>query len=55
MQDVAQVVAHVLTGEGKHGFSDKHRGQLIVLTGKSEPYKIEAYILILNRTNACYR
>ncbi|GLA08675.1 hypothetical protein AnigIFM60653_010471 [Aspergillus niger] len=31
--DVAQVVAHVLTGEGKHGFSDKHRGQLIVLTG----------------------
>jgi DNA helicase TIP49 (TBP-interacting protein) len=22
-----------LTGKGKHGFSDKHRGQLIVLTG----------------------
>ncbi|KAL4950735.1 hypothetical protein BDW69DRAFT_187096 [Aspergillus filifer] len=31
--DVAQVVAHVLSGEGKHGFSDKHRGQLMVLTG----------------------
>ncbi|EFR05188.1 hypothetical protein MGYG_08202 [Nannizzia gypsea CBS 118893] len=31
--DVAQVVAHVLTGKGKHGFSDAHRGQLIVLTG----------------------
>jgi len=31
--DVAQVAAHVLTGKGKHGFSDKHRGQLIVLTG----------------------
>ncbi|KAI9369556.1 hypothetical protein BJX61DRAFT_518933 [Aspergillus egyptiacus] len=31
--DIAQVVAHVLTGEGKHGFSDKHRGQLMVLTG----------------------
>ncbi|KAL4749332.1 hypothetical protein BDW72DRAFT_194960 [Aspergillus terricola var. indicus] len=31
--DVSQVVAHVLTGEGKHGFSDQHRGQLMVLTG----------------------
>ncbi|CAG7996048.1 hypothetical protein PENNAL_c0010G02764 [Penicillium nalgiovense] len=31
--DVAQVAAYVLTGKGKHGFSDKHRGQLIVLTG----------------------
>ncbi|KAA6414447.1 MAG: hypothetical protein FRX48_01196 [Lasallia pustulata] len=31
--DVAQVAAHVLSGKGKHGFSDKHRGQLIVLTG----------------------
>ncbi|OKP13805.1 hypothetical protein PENSUB_536 [Penicillium subrubescens] len=31
--DISQVVAHVLTGKGKHGFSDKHRGQLIVLTG----------------------
>jgi len=27
------VAAHVLTGKGKHGFSDKHRGQLMVLTG----------------------
>ncbi|PGH10063.1 hypothetical protein GX51_00330 [Blastomyces parvus] len=31
--DLAQVVAHVLTGKGKHGFSDAHRGQLMVLTG----------------------
>ncbi|KAF7717587.1 Uncharacterized protein PECH_007595 [Penicillium ucsense] len=31
--DVSQVAAHVLTGKGKHGFSDQHRGQLIVLTG----------------------
>ncbi|KOS43182.1 hypothetical protein ACN38_g5894 [Penicillium nordicum] len=31
--DVAQVAAYVLSGKGKHGFSDKHRGQLIVLTG----------------------
>jgi len=31
--DVAQVAAHVLSGKGKHGFSDKHRGQLMILTG----------------------
>jgi len=31
--DIAQVMAHVLTGRGKHGFSDKHRGQLIIMTG----------------------
>ncbi|KAJ6035710.1 hypothetical protein N7499_002837 [Penicillium canescens] len=31
--DVAQVAVHVLCGKGKHGFSDRHRGQLIVLTG----------------------
>ncbi|KAB8079710.1 hypothetical protein BDV29DRAFT_196826 [Aspergillus leporis] len=31
--DVAQVVAHVLSGKGKQGFSDRHRGQLMVLTG----------------------
>jgi len=33
IQDLAQVAANVLTGKGKHGFSDKHRGQLMVLTG----------------------
>ena len=33
--DIAQVAAHVLSGKGKKGFSDKHRGQLIVLTGCS--------------------
>jgi len=31
--DVALVAAHVLSGKGEHGFADKHRGQLIVLTG----------------------
>ncbi|TFK55473.1 NAD(P)-binding protein [Heliocybe sulcata] len=31
--DIAQVAAHVLTGEGPHGLDDRHRGQLIVLTG----------------------
>lgn len=35
VKDVAQVIAHVLCGKGKHGFSDKHRGQLMVLTGMS--------------------
>ncbi|ROT39540.1 NAD(P)-binding protein [Sodiomyces alkalinus F11] len=31
--DIAQVAAHVLTGKGKHGFDDKHRGQMMVVTG----------------------
>ncbi|RDW85919.1 NAD(P)-binding Rossmann-fold containing protein-5 [Coleophoma crateriformis] len=31
--DVALVTAHVLSGKGEHGFDDKHRGQLIVVTG----------------------
>ncbi|KAK5692729.1 hypothetical protein LTR17_025323 [Elasticomyces elasticus] len=31
--DVAQVAAHVLTGKGPHGFDDKHRGQLMIVTG----------------------
>lgn len=31
--DVALLAAHVLTGKGKNGFDDKHRGQLMVLTG----------------------
>ncbi|KAF2179523.1 NAD(P)-binding protein [Zopfia rhizophila CBS 207.26] len=31
--DIAQLAAHVLTGKGKHGFDDRHRGQLMVLTG----------------------
>jgi len=31
--DLAQVAAYVLIGKGKNGFSDKHRGQLIILTG----------------------
>jgi len=31
--DVAQVAAHVLTGKGQHGFDDRHRGQLMVITG----------------------
>lgn len=31
--DVALLAAHILTGEGKHGFDDRHRGQLITATG----------------------
>jgi uncharacterized protein YbjT (DUF2867 family) len=31
--DIAQVAAHVLAGKGKHGFDDRHRGQLMVVTG----------------------
>ncbi|TDZ14127.1 Prestalk A differentiation protein A [Colletotrichum orbiculare MAFF 240422] len=31
--DVAQVAGHVLTGKGKQGFDDKHRGQMMVVTG----------------------
>ncbi|KFA81614.1 hypothetical protein S40288_09585 [Stachybotrys chartarum IBT 40288] len=31
--DVAQVAAHVLSGKGEHGFDDKHRGQMMVVTG----------------------
>ncbi|KAH8843170.1 hypothetical protein MCOR02_007966 [Pyricularia oryzae] len=31
--DVAQVAAHVLTGKGPHGFDDRHRGQMMVMTG----------------------
>lgn len=31
--DVAHVAAHVLAGKGKHGFDDRHRGQMMVVTG----------------------
>ncbi|KAK3294586.1 uncharacterized protein B0H64DRAFT_190662 [Chaetomium fimeti] len=31
--DVSLVAAHVLTGKGPHGFDDRHRGQMMVLTG----------------------
>ncbi|RYP51414.1 hypothetical protein DL769_010817 [Monosporascus sp. CRB-8-3] len=31
--DVAHVAAQVLTGKGPHGFDDKHRGQMMVVTG----------------------
>ncbi|KAH8747927.1 hypothetical protein F5883DRAFT_697690 [Diaporthe sp. PMI_573] len=31
--DVAHVAAHVLAGQGKHGFDDRHRGQVMVMTG----------------------
>lgn len=32
-QDVAQVAAHVVTGKGPHGFDDRHRGQMMIVTG----------------------
>lgn len=35
LDDVALLAAHILTGEGPHGFNDQHRGQLMVLTGQS--------------------
>ncbi|KAK1236951.1 hypothetical protein MKX08_007899 [Trichoderma sp. CBMAI-0020] len=31
--DVAHVAAHVLAGKGKHGFDDRHRGQMMIVTG----------------------
>jgi len=31
--DIAHVAAHVLAGKGKHGFDDRHRGQMMVVTG----------------------
>lgn len=34
VQDVAELAAHVLTSKGKHGFSDRHRGQLMTMTGE---------------------
>ncbi|OXV06642.1 hypothetical protein Egran_05590 [Elaphomyces granulatus] len=33
--DIALLAAHVLCGKGKYGFSDKHRGQLMAMTGPS--------------------
>lgn len=33
MGDLSQVAGYILGGQGKHGFDDMHRGQLIVLTG----------------------
>jgi hypothetical protein len=38
--DVAQVAAHVLSGKGEHGFDNKHRGQLITLTGERSPFTL---------------
>ncbi|KAK4233974.1 Prestalk A differentiation protein A [Achaetomium macrosporum] len=31
--DISLVAAHALTGKGPHGFDDRHRGQMMVLTG----------------------
>jgi len=31
--DIAQVAAHVLSGSGPHGFDDRHRGQMMTVTG----------------------
>lgn len=33
------MAAHVLTGRGEHGFDDRHRGQMMVVTGKSSRKK----------------
>lgn len=37
MQDVALLAAHVLAGKGSHGLDDKHRGQLMTITGIHRP------------------
>lgn len=29
------MAAHVLAGKGKHGFDDRHRGQMMIVTGKT--------------------
>lgn len=29
------MAAHVLAGKGKHGFHDKHRGQMMIVTGRT--------------------
>jgi len=31
--DIAHVAAHILAGKGKNGFDEKHRGQMMVVTG----------------------
>lgn len=31
--DIANLAAHILTGRGPHGFSDDHRGQIMIATG----------------------
>jgi len=31
--DIALAAAHILSAHGKHGFADKHRGQLVIITG----------------------
>ena len=31
--DIVQLAAHILTGRGEHGLDDRHRGQLIIVTG----------------------
>jgi len=33
-QDIAHVAAHILAGKGKNGFDEKHRGQMMVVTGR---------------------
>ncbi|KAF7520529.1 hypothetical protein G7054_g12733 [Neopestalotiopsis clavispora] len=30
---IANLSAHIFTGKGKHGFDDRHRGQMMVVTG----------------------
>ncbi|KAI9155204.1 putative transcriptional regulatory protein pb1a11.04c [Paramyrothecium foliicola] len=32
-QNIVHLAAHVLTGKGKHGFDDRHRGQMMAMTG----------------------
>lgn len=47
------MTAHVLSGKGKHGFDDKHRGQLIVLTGVTYtvPTTARHHLIHVHRTH----
>jgi hypothetical protein len=46
LDNVAQVAAHVLSWKSNNGFSDKHRGQLIVLTGPFHSLLLPAMLLL---------
>lgn len=55
VQDVAELAAHVLTSKGKHGFSDRHRGQLMTMTGElSFLGLLIDYLIKCKRTNVSH-
>lgn len=54
LKDVAHVAACVLTGKGQHGLDDRHRGQMMIVTGKFRTaHRLEVNVIdISTRTNA---